>query len=92
MKLDAQPLSTLGKLCTSVQLDDQAVEAEFVVISGTGRPLLGRKTAVQLGVLKLGPQVNSVDTALRVKFKEGGNTYQSTSSLYICYRRKLFES
>ena len=38
--------------------------------SGKGRPLLGRKTAVQLGVLRLGLQVNSVDTALRVKFKE----------------------
>ena len=66
----AEPLSTLGKFCTSVQLDDHAVEAEFVVIRGKRRPLLGRETAVQLGVLKLGPQVNSIDTALRVKFKE----------------------
>ena len=66
----AEPLSTLGKFRTSVQLDDHAVEAEFVVISGKGRPLLGRETAVQLGVLKLGPQVNSIDTALLVKFKE----------------------
>ena len=65
----AEPLSTLGKFRTSVQLDDHAVEAELVVISG-GRPLLGPETAVQLGVLKLGPQVNSIDTALRVKFKE----------------------
>lgn len=66
----AEPLSTLGKFRTSVQLDDHTVEAEFVVISGKGRPLLGRETAVQLGVLKLGPQVNSIDSALRVKFKE----------------------
>ena len=66
----AEPLSTLGRFRATVQLDDQAVEAEFIVISGKGRPLLGRKTAVQLGVLRLGQQVNSVDTALRVKFKE----------------------
>ena len=66
----AEPLSTLGKFCTFVQLDDHVVEAEFVVISGKGRPLLGRETAVQLGVLTLGLQVNSIDTALRVKFKE----------------------
>lgn len=46
------------------------MEAEFVVISGKGRALLGRETAVQLGVLKLGPQVSSIETALRVKFKE----------------------
>ena len=46
------------------------MEAEFVVISGKGRPLLGREMVVQLGVLKLGPQVNSIDSALRVKFKE----------------------
>ena len=66
----AETLSTLVKFRTSVQLEDHAVEAEFVVISGKGRPLLGRETVVQLGVLKLGPQVNSIDSALRVKFKE----------------------
>ena len=39
------------------------MEAEFVVISGKGRPLLSLETAVQLGVLKLGPQINSIDPA-----------------------------
>ncbi|CAB4027350.1 Transposon Tf2-6 poly, partial [Paramuricea clavata] len=42
-------------------------EAEFIVIEGTGKPLLGKKTAMQLNVLKIGPQpvisegVNSVE-------------------------------
>ena len=45
-----EPLSTLGKFGTSVQLNNHAVETEFVVISGKGRPLLSRETAVQLGV------------------------------------------
>ena len=65
----AELLSTLGKFRTSVRLDDHAVETEFVVISGKGRPLLGWEMAVQLGVLKLGPIVNSSDTSLQVKFK-----------------------
>ena len=29
---------------------------EFTVIKGTGRPLLGRKTAEKLNVLRVGPE------------------------------------
>ena len=35
-------------------------EVEFVVIEGEGHALLGRETAITLGVLKLGPQINSL--------------------------------
>lgn len=56
-----QLLETLGKFRAVVQLKKEETEAEFIVISGKRWPLLGRKTAMQLRVLKLGPQVNAVD-------------------------------
>ena len=33
-------------------------EVEFVVIESEGHALLGLETAIALGVLKLGPQIN----------------------------------
>lgn len=58
-----KPLSTLGKFEASVQTNcsKTTVQAEFVVIDGLGRPILGRKTAKRLGVLKVG-EINSVET------------------------------
>ena len=35
-------------------------EVEFVVIESEGHALLGRETAIAIGVLKLGPQINSL--------------------------------
>ena len=35
-------------------------EVEFVVIESEGHALLGRETAIALGVLKLGPQISSL--------------------------------
>jgi hypothetical protein len=58
----------VGKFTTDVVCQGKEVkEAEFIVIEGTGKPLLGKKTAIQLNVLKIGPQpvilegVNSVE-------------------------------
>ncbi len=36
------------------------VQAEFIVIKGTGEPLLGRETAKKLGVLKIGTDIAAV--------------------------------
>ena len=36
-----EPLSTLGK--SLVKFNDEETEAELIVISGKGKPLLGRK-------------------------------------------------
>ena len=52
-----KPLKVAGKFMADVVCQGREVkEAEFIVIDGTGKPLLGRKTAVCLGVLKIGPQ------------------------------------
>ena len=50
---------------SNIQIDGSETEAEFIVIAGKGLPLLGRKTALQLGVLALGPQAaNVVETSV----------------------------
>ncbi|CAB3987669.1 Transposon Tf2-9 poly, partial [Paramuricea clavata] len=64
----SKPLIVAGKFTADVVCQGKEVkEAEFIVIEGTGKPLLGKKTAIQLNVLKIGPQpvisegVNSVE-------------------------------
>ena len=39
-------------------------EVEFVVIESEGHALLGRETALALGVLQVGPQINNLFTAV----------------------------
>jgi hypothetical protein len=47
------PLKTLGKFQTNIVYCNTVTEAEFIVLDGTGRPLLGCSSAKQLGVLKM---------------------------------------
>ena len=49
-----QPLKVLGTFSVLAKVTENEVKAEFVVIDGKGVALLGRETAAQLGVLKLG--------------------------------------
>lgn len=49
-----QPLSVKGAFKCEIQIGDRTEEAEFIVINGNGEPLLGKKTATKLGVLKIG--------------------------------------
>ena len=47
------------------------IEAEFIVLDGTGRSLLSCSSATQLGVLKIGPEVNTLtESDLLQKFPE----------------------
>ena len=55
-----QPLKVLGTFSASVKVGQNEVEAEFAVIDGKGAALLGKETAIQLGVLKLGIPLYSV--------------------------------
>jgi len=48
----AKELKTLGKFQASVELDGSQTEAEFVVIDGVGKPILGKATATELNVLR----------------------------------------
>src|SRR6218665_3295486 len=47
-------LKTLGTFTTDAQIDKQCTHAEFVVIDGDARSILGRKTALELEVLCVG--------------------------------------
>ena len=55
-----QPLNVLGTFSALVRIEGKETEAEFVVINGEGVALLGRETAIQLGVLKLGTRICTV--------------------------------
>ena len=55
-----QPLNVLGTFSARARVEGKEAEAEFVVINGEGAALLGRETAIQLGVLKLGNQICTV--------------------------------
>ena len=55
-------LDTLGKFESSVNLAGKDTRAEFIVICNQGRTIVGRKTATELDVVRLGQQVNAVRT------------------------------
>lgn len=55
-----QPLEVLWTFSALRKVRETELKAEFVFIDGEGEALLGRETAVQLGVLQLGVPVYSV--------------------------------
>ncbi len=55
-----QPLPVKRAFKCDVRIGSQMVRAEFFVIKGTGEPLLGRETAMKLGVLKIGTDIAAV--------------------------------
>ena len=55
-----KPLKTLGVFTACVEIGGYKTKAEFVVKDGSGRPILGRDTAVELSVLRVGREVNAV--------------------------------
>lgn len=66
-----QPLPCLGKFQAQVQVANQETWADFIVIDGTDRALLGRHTAQELGILKLGsPTVHTIRTSTAVEVED----------------------
>ena len=57
-----EPLTLLGTFSALTKVAESEVQAEFVVIDGEGEALLGRETALQLGLLKLGAPVYTVQS------------------------------
>ena len=58
-----KPLKTAGTFYSTVEFGGNCLEnVEFIVIEGKGKSLLGRDTATKLGLLKLGPEVNTINT------------------------------
>lgn len=56
------PLKLQGSFCATIQLANKKKDAMFYVIEGGTRDLLGKMTATDLGVLKIGLDVNQVGT------------------------------
>ncbi|MCG8113721.1 MAG: RNase H-like domain-containing protein, partial [Candidatus Thiodiazotropha taylori] len=48
------PLELLGKTKLKVQIGSSYHEIDFQVVKGSGKPLIGRKTATELGLLRIG--------------------------------------
>lgn len=55
-----EPLPVKGVFTCEVSIGKRATRAEFTVICGHGVPLLGKDTAIKLGVLKVGVDVATV--------------------------------
>ena len=55
-----EPLQILGKFTAKLEVGSQNTQADFLVFSEGDRGLLGRATALKLGVLKLGPQTVNI--------------------------------
>ena len=68
-----EPLKVLGTFSASTKVAKNEVQAEFVVIDGEGEALLGRETALQVGVLKLGVPVYTLQSkeAIMSNHKDG---------------------
>lgn len=56
----SQALPVKGAFNCEITIGNQTEQAEFMVIKGNGEPLLGKKTAIKLGVLKIGENVSAV--------------------------------
>jgi len=52
-------LKTVGMFTALVQVGKHQTQAEFIVIDGVGKPILGRDTAMQLDVLRVGKSEKS---------------------------------
>ena len=57
-----QPLPVKGSFKCTVAICDRSTRAEFLVIKGRGMSLLGKVTATELGVLKVGINIAAVTT------------------------------
>ena len=60
------PLDVIGTFRCETSVGNTTVGAEFCVINGKGESLLGRDTAVSLGVLKMGVDVAALSTGLKI--------------------------
>jgi len=60
------PLQTVGCFEAEIEAGDQKLQADFIVIEEKGQPLLGRETAVNLGLLKIGIGVNAISSTEKI--------------------------
>ena len=87
-----EPLPTLGTLTADVTLSGSSngCTADFVVVKGNGRTLLGRGTAEELGVLHIGPfQANNLSRWVECDIRERYSSLFSGVGLLKGYELKL---
>lgn len=84
----SQALPVKGAFQCETIIGNKREQAEFIVIKGNGEPLLGKKTAIKLGVLKIGETaVTNIKDSLQLQypnvFKGVGKVNTKQVSLYI---------
>lgn len=57
-----KPMMILGTFTATIEIQNRAIMAKFYVVSQGKKTLIGRKTAEELGVLRIGLNVNEVST------------------------------
>ena len=71
-----QPLQVAGTFTADLLVGNKVLhEVAFVVIGSEKHALLGWETAIALGVLKLGPQINSLQLSTDGENKEPNTLY-----------------
>ncbi len=83
-----QPLTVKGAFLCEVIISNRTEQAEFIVIRGKGEPLLGRETAIKLGVLKIGADISAMielKQALQQKYPEVFNGVGKLNTNQIRY-------
>lgn len=84
------PLDIIGSFDTSITVGPAQKCAKFYVVKNGTRNLLGKETAIQLNVLKLGVSINSIRSEVFPKFKDvqlGIAIDQSVTPICQPYRR-----
>lgn len=64
------PLKLLGSFRSEIEIANKSKNTIFYVVDGGTRDLLGKQTAIELGVLKIGLQVNQIGEQSFPKFKD----------------------
>jgi hypothetical protein len=60
----SQPMDIMCSFMADVKIQSKCVQARFYVAENSGRAILGRESAIALGVLRLGVEVNQVTKEL----------------------------
>ena len=73
---DNKPLTIVVEFKAEIKLKDKSTVADFYVIENGSKSLLGKNTAMELGVLKMGFDINSIDEDSNDAFpKFKGNSF-----------------
>ncbi len=84
----SEPIPVMGKFQADVSYCDKMIKAEFTVIKGKGRALLGRKSSTELGLLHIGPSVNAIHAESNSIFQKYPEVFDGVGKLSD-YQAKL---